>query len=922
MARKKLMLIGWDSADWKFINKLIDKGLMPNMLRLLQNGAYGNLATLDPPFSPMLWTSIATGVRPDKHGILGFTEPTPDRLGVRPVFSTSRKVKAVWNILTQKNYKTHVVGWWPSHPAEPINGIMISNLYQKVKPEKMAPLAENVVHPTDLHRLFAHLRVHPSELTDQHLLPFVPRAAEINQDEDKKLFNIAKNIAEASSIHAAATWIAENKDWDFLALYLDTLDHFGHGFMNFHPPKMKHVSQYDFDMYNNVMTAAYRFHDMMLGRLMELAGKDAAIMLISDHGFHSDHLRPELLPDEPAGPASQHREFGIFCMSGAGIKKDERIYGASLIDITPTILSFFKLPVGKDMDGTALNQVFSDNRTTAYIDSWELVEGKDGRHPKEIQENTYDTAESLKQLVELGYIEEPDENMAVNVERTIDEAQYNLARVYIGAKKYKNAIDILEKLNKKIGVNSRYHLRLADSYGRIGNIDRAEELLNELRTHLQKSFKSKEELDKIRDEKPPENLSEAELAKFEKDRYKKLNSNLVTASELLSADVQYAELLVQKADYENALKILLQIEKSNAHNSKEINTKIAKIYLYMNQTDKALEHVGKALKRDPENYRALYVKGMAYYKQQNYEAAVDTLLDSINLLYNQPMAHFYLGLSLYDYGDYENAANAFNVVLAINPNFGKARNLLIDIYENHLKNKQLTELHKNFFFQKSADNSEKIIESTPEYLAPSENILRRNVFSKSKLIYVVSGLPRSGTSLMMQMIEASGIPIYTDNVREKDESNPRGYYEHQAVKNIASNTKWLKETVGKTVKIVAQLLSHLPAKYNYKIVFMNRDIHEVITSQTQMLVRDKKVKPDAYLMNLELAFQKTLEQVQAWAKKNYNVELLYINHKDAIEKPKEVAEKVTNFLEIDADIEKMAAVVDKKLHRVKKQNEK
>ncbi len=118
--KRKILLIGWDAADRKIIDKLIDKGEMPALKSLKENGCYGNLLTLDPPFSPMLWTTIATGKLPDKHGILGFTEPMPSGAGIRPVASTSRKVKAIWNILTQEKLKTHVAGWWPSHPAETI----------------------------------------------------------------------------------------------------------------------------------------------------------------------------------------------------------------------------------------------------------------------------------------------------------------------------------------------------------------------------------------------------------------------------------------------------------------------------------------------------------------------------------------------------------------------------------------------------------------------------------------------------------------------------------------------------------------------------------------------------------------------------------------------------------------------------------
>ncbi len=349
---KKVLLIGWDGADWKIINPLLDAGKMPALESLVNRGVIGNIATLDPPMSPMLWTSIATGMHADKHGILGFTEPAPNMKGIRPVMGASRKVKAVWNILMQNGLKCHVVGWWPSHPAEPLNGVMVSNFYHRSSdPEKPWPMQNGTVHPKRVEKILKELRVHPAELTEAHLLPFVPNAAQINQDKDRRLYTVAKIIAECSTVHAAATWIMENEEWDFMAVYYDSIDHFCHGFMNFHPPRMEHVPDDLFEMYKDVVAGGYRFHDMMLSRLLELAGPDTTVILVSDHGFHSDHLRPKSIPKEPAGPAHQHRPYGIFCMTGPNVIVDERIYGARLLDVCPTILTLFGLPIGKIWTG-------------------------------------------------------------------------------------------------------------------------------------------------------------------------------------------------------------------------------------------------------------------------------------------------------------------------------------------------------------------------------------------------------------------------------------------------------------------------------------------------------------------------------------------------------------------------------------------
>ncbi|MCA9258262.1 MAG: alkaline phosphatase family protein, partial [Planctomycetales bacterium] len=130
--RPRLLLVGWDAADWQLINPLVERGLMPTLERFLRDGASGNLATLRPALSPMLWNSIATGKRPREHGVHGFTEANDDATGVRPVASTSRRCKALWNILSQNGMSSIVAGWYASHPAEPIRGVMASNQFEQL----------------------------------------------------------------------------------------------------------------------------------------------------------------------------------------------------------------------------------------------------------------------------------------------------------------------------------------------------------------------------------------------------------------------------------------------------------------------------------------------------------------------------------------------------------------------------------------------------------------------------------------------------------------------------------------------------------------------------------------------------------------------------------------------------------------------
>ena len=163
-------------------------------------------------------------------------------------------------------------------------------------------------------------------------MPFVPRALELDKKEDKRLTVIAKFLAHSGSLHAVTTELLETTEWDITAVYHDALDHFCHGFMKFHPPKMEGMEQEAYELFKDVVTGAYVYHDMMLARLLSIIDDDTTIIICSDHGFHSDHLRPTKIPQVPSGPAVEHAPFGVFVAAGPGIKKGEHVH-LSLIHI-------------------------------------------------------------------------------------------------------------------------------------------------------------------------------------------------------------------------------------------------------------------------------------------------------------------------------------------------------------------------------------------------------------------------------------------------------------------------------------------------------------------------------------------------------------------------------------------------------------
>lgn len=182
-------------------------------------------------------------------------------------------------------------------------------------------------------------------------------------------------------------------------------------------------------------------------------------------------------------------------------------------------------------------------------------------------------------------------------------------------------------------------------------------------------------------------------------------------------------------------------------------------------------------------------------------------------------------------------------------------------------------------------------------------------------ITIVSGLPRSGTSMMMKMLEAGGLEILTDNLRTADEDNPKGYYELEVVKELQSNKEWLKDAQGKVVKVISQLLKDLSPNYTYKIIFMRRNMAEILASQKRMLIRRGEPTDTVSDEKMSRMFEVHLMQVESWLEKQPNLEVLFVHYNEILKSPSEQIEKVCTFLGRELDIGKMASVVDKSLHR-------
>ena len=640
---KRVLLIGWDAADWQFIDPLLEEGLMPNLQKLIDNGVMGKIATLSPMLSPLLWNSIATGKLADKHDILGFTEPN-GRGNIRPVTSTSRKAKALWNILSPHGMRSCVVSWFASHPAERINGAILTDHFAKTINEHgiEIPLGPLAVHPPELFDTAQQLRVRPVDLDPMQMLPFIPRLYEIPESRHKGVQAVAKVLAEAATVHNGATYFAERESWDLLAVYYGAIDQMGHGFMEFHPPRLPHVSDENFEWYSGVMGATYQFHDMMLGRLMELAGEDTTIVLLSDHGFHSAAQRPKIYPDpdDPnihrgpgIDPMAWHRPHGVLVISGPPIKKDELVHGASLLDVAPTVLTMLGLPVADDMDGRALTHVFAEPREPARIPTYEGEDPNDGVHRGEEAEDPYAAQQSLQHLVDLGYIEQPSDNGAENVRNVMIERKAVLSQVYYSSARPEQALRLMQELRKErdnVYVRSRIAMCLID----LNRHDEAEEVLK--------------------------GIDDAN-------------------AELPIVQTLWGQAKFARASYEQAFQ---HFDKALAADPRvpDLHVYLGMIHIRRERYEMAEQAFRKALELDEDHAAAHDGLGVALYMQKRFEDAVYQHMRSAALVHHRPMTHIHLGQALAQLNQIDWSIRAFEVAAELAPDLPYPHRCLAMLY--------------------------------------------------------------------------------------------------------------------------------------------------------------------------------------------------------------------------------------------------
>jgi predicted AlkP superfamily phosphohydrolase/phosphomutase len=427
-----------DGLEWRVLKPLLEQGKLPVIAGLMNRGSYGYLSTIQPTYSAVVWTSIATGKMPDKHGIRHFVYPEERNGQKRYRYYTSghRGAKAFWNILSDYGLTVDCIGWWMTYPAEPINGVMVSqtnttgvlqnpqaalwkgSLLKGVEGQVYPPERQNRVMAlleevdADLDRITEELfgrRPHPTDEFSQMMW-----------DQTEWSFR-----ADATYVRVGRDILEAKKPFDLFTIYLGGTDVSAHRFWRYaypeqflNPPDEKQIENF-----GRVIEDHYVWTDRTIGEFLALAPEDAAVVIVSDHGMHAVNTERVFKKDDPplettsahhldAPPGVIIAAGGPFVSSAPSGSTPENLDLASLprvgsvVDVVPTILAAKGIPVGEDMDGAPLRGILDIARIPGskigYVAThddpkWLASQRTRVRH-------AVDETERIEQLRSLGYI--------------------------------------------------------------------------------------------------------------------------------------------------------------------------------------------------------------------------------------------------------------------------------------------------------------------------------------------------------------------------------------------------------------------------------------------------------------------------------------------------------------------------------------
>jgi len=408
LADRRLLVLGLDGADWRILDGLFEQDKLPHLRGLVERGVRARLLSIQPLISPVVWTTIATGVEPTRHGVLDFLVQDED--GARqPVTAAQRLVPTVWEILSRAGVDVGVVGWWATWPAEPVRGYLVADRvsYQLFAYRSDPADARGKTWPPRLYDEIRPLLVEPTAVSWETVRSYLsgPRQAEqeFDRDERHRLDEFRTLLASGQSYLEIARQLRAGFRPRLEIVYFEGTDTVGHLFMPFRPPALPGVPAATAASFGSIVDRYYETVDGYIGRLLEQR-EGWTVAVVSDHGFASDETRPRTTDSRigHGAAADWHRRFGVLILSGAGMRRNVTIEEATIYDVAPTVLALFGQPIPRSWNGRVLTEALTEGFVAAHPPRYRADDPE--RAPRGETVSDPAAADLIAKLRSLGYV--------------------------------------------------------------------------------------------------------------------------------------------------------------------------------------------------------------------------------------------------------------------------------------------------------------------------------------------------------------------------------------------------------------------------------------------------------------------------------------------------------------------------------------
>jgi predicted AlkP superfamily phosphohydrolase/phosphomutase len=468
----RVLVLALDGMDPRAIDLLMSEGKLPNFAKLRQDGAYGRLISSKPLLSPVVWTTIATGKTPDQHGIGHFVAINEKSGEPEPVTSQMRRVKAVWNILSENNKKVAVVGWWATWPAERVNGTIVSDhtCYHFLFPQGAAGAAAafGLTSPPEFMARLQPMVRRPGDVTFEEAQTFIHVTAEEFQkpfafDDDVSHFKWA--LATADSYRRIGLELWKNDRPDVLMAYTEATDSVAHLFGHlFRAASLSGELAAQQAKFGQAVEQMYLYADRLVGEYMASMDSRTTLLVISDHGFELGATQddPSKTRDMRRVSEQFHRPEGIVYVYGNRVKRT-RLEEPKILDVAPTLLALAGVAPAQDMPGRVWLEGLDIQAPARSVASYESSAAASSRTATDSTANP----EIVERLKSLGYIEGPARDGVKSAARS-PEGDRNLAAMHFEAGRFREAAAAYEKLLAAAPDDSMLHTSLAGCLGALG----------------------------------------------------------------------------------------------------------------------------------------------------------------------------------------------------------------------------------------------------------------------------------------------------------------------------------------------------------------------------------------------------------------------------------------------------------------------